>query len=112
MLEFSEINKAITELVERFISDAPIEYSLQPERFYIAIPVLIQRMMLRHYRRNIGITIISDKKKTTISPDHNAVFASFHGFNVIPSYKMELVIFHPEFHNFNIYSLDISKYLS
>ena len=87
--DFDEFNTAITRAVENAALHA-LTIVDRPEKWFIAIPLYIQRVMVRHYRR-MNMTPAGD-----MSSNANTIFTDFMGFKVIPGYEMKIVVFHPE----------------
>lgn len=88
--DFDEFNTAITRAVENAALHA-LTIVDRPECWFIAIPLYIQRVMVRHYRRNNfnHLGEIDASKPNTI-------FADFMGFKVVPGYEMKIVVYHPD----------------
>lgn len=87
--DFDEFNTAITRVVENAALHA-LTIIDRPEKWFITIPLYIQRIMVRHYRR------IYMNPAGNISSDGNTIFTDFMGFKVIPGYEMKIVVFHPD----------------
>ena len=87
--DFDEFNTAITRVVENAALHA-LTIVHNPEKWFIAIPFYIQRVMVRHYRR------MSMTPSGNIATNENTIFTDFMGFKVIPGYKMKIVVFHPD----------------
>lgn len=87
--DFDEFNTAITRAVENAALHA-LTIVHKPEKWFIAIPTYIQRVMFQHYRR------MYMPPSGNISSDANTVFTDFMGFKVVPGYEMKIVVFHPD----------------
>jgi len=87
--DFDEFNTAITRAVENAALHA-LTIAHNPEKWFIAIPAYIQRVILRHYRR------LQMSPSGNIATDANTIFTDFMGFKVVPGYEMKIVVFHPD----------------
>lgn len=96
--EFNEFNTAITRAVENAALHG-LTFVDRPERWFIAIPPYIQRVMLRHYRRHNMTPSGEIAGSNSVS-----MFTEFFGMKVVPGYEMKIVVYHPDaavYHNPN-----------
>ena len=87
-----EVNQTVTEWVENVLLAAPVEMQLHPGRCYLAIPNIVQRMILRHFRRQASSVQIGSFS----SDDHNSVFSTLFGYRVVPGYEMAIILYFAE----------------
>jgi len=87
-----EVNQTVTEWVENVLLSAPIKMQLHPGRCYLAIPNIVQRMILRHFRRQASSVQIGSFS----SDDHNSVFSTLFGYRVVPGYEMAIILYFAE----------------
>lgn len=87
---FDEFNTAITRAVENAALQGLTMVDL-PEKWFIAIPPYIQRVMLRHYQRyNFNLS-------GKISEENDvSMLTEFYGMKVVPGYEMKIVVYHPD----------------
>lgn len=84
-----EVNMAVTEWVENALLSAPVQMRLHPGRCYLAIPNIVQRMILRHFRSQASSLQIGSFS----SDDHNSVFSTLFGYRVVPGYEMAIILY-------------------
>lgn len=86
-----EVNQTVTEWVEKVLLSAPFEMQLKPGRCFLAIPNIVQRMILRHFRAQHSSIQIGSFASS--SEDHTTVFTTLFGYKVVPGYEMAIVLY-------------------
>jgi len=89
--EEMEVNKTVVEWVEDVLMSAPTEMRLNPDRCFLAIPNIAQRMILRYYRSRRDISKISSF--TVPASYYTSVFSTLFGYKVVPGYEMAIVLY-------------------
>lgn len=84
------IDAAVTKWVERVLLDAPFQMQENPDRCFLALPTIVQRMMLRNWKRDLGSTKIG----SFLNADHRVVFSKLFGYSVVPGYEMAVVLYY------------------
>ena len=87
----AEINKTVTEWVESVLMEAPIEMQLNSGSCFLAIPNILQRMILRHFRAQHSSTQINSFSAP--ASDHTTVFTTLFGYKVVPGYEMAIILY-------------------
>ena len=90
--EGNEINTALADWVEDQVRRAPWIMQHNPENYFLMLPAVVQRMIMRGFRRyNPGFF---DHPRNELSRSHWQVFDRLFGYKVVTGYEMALIIYH------------------
>lgn len=89
--DFGPFNQAVTEWVEQVLLSAPMEMQTNRARCFVAIPNLVQRIIMRHWRRNFPATF--DQFGTELDRSQNQVFERIYSYRIVAGYEMAIVMY-------------------